>query len=464
MRSEGEQMDSGFIDILKQMVKEQGKTALTDHKRGRAFLNDYTGSEYKKEKRLILLAVEEGLAKAIDETDDLEPCKKACIRDLNEDYSLDTKSAEDIINTLALVLRGDTTWTISPVAERAAAEKAAADKAAAEKAEAERKAAVKKALAEKDAADKATAKQAAAAKRAAKKAAAQNVAAARKAARRSYSSSNSGSPIFVIVDRDSGDGSEIIFGVIGAAIGLGVGSLIGGFIAIILGGAIGWGIGREIGKSVYVNLLAIILAIACGVLIAFLAGWTGNGLFPDLAPTIARILFIPFMIAGAALFIFARSRGNRILLITLIALSIGGAIALTEPPFPFSLTKNNPTAANTAAAQTDATATTATTETVINYPPIDPSQLIGTWTDTDKSTWTFNANGGLRWGNSSDGYLSLTYTITGSKLEFTTRGNNQSYNVLVSPDGRTITLKGGRRYAMSDTRGIERAENTLTKQ
>ena len=336
-------MDSGFVDILKQLVAEQGSSALFDVRQSKALLTDYTRNEYKKETRLFLQGIEAGAAKALAETDDLEPCKKKYIRELDDDYALDTETAEDIVNTLALVLRGDTTWTISPLAERAAAEKAAADKAAAEKAEAERKAAVKKALAEKDAADKAAAKQAAAAK----KAAAQNAAAARKAARRS---SSSGSPIFLIVDRDSGDGSEIIFGVIGAAIGLGVGSLIGGFIAIILCGAIGWCIGREIGKSVYVNLLAIILAIACGVLIAFLAGWTGNGLFPDLAPTIARILFIPFMIAGAALFIFARSRGNRVLLIALIALSIGGGIALTEPPFPFSLTKNNPTAANTATA------------------------------------------------------------------------------------------------------------------
>ena len=107
-------MDSGFIDILKLLIKEQGKAALTDRTKGRAFLSDYTGNEYKKEKRQILLAIEEGMAKTIDETNDLEPCKKACIRDLNEDYSLDTNAAQDIINTLALVLRGDTTVTASP--------------------------------------------------------------------------------------------------------------------------------------------------------------------------------------------------------------------------------------------------------------------------------------------------------------------------------------------------------------
>jgi uncharacterized protein YraI len=372
-------MDSGFINILQKLVDEQGKAALTDRTKGRAFLSDYTGNEYKKEKRQILLAIEEGMAKTIDETNDLEPCKKACIRDLNEDYSLDTNAAQDIINTLALVLRGDTTLTASPTAERAAAEKAAAEKAAAEKAEAERKAAVKKALAERDAADRTAAKQAAAANRA-----------ARKAARRS---SSSGSPIFVIVDRDSGDGSEIIFGVIGAAIGLGVGSLIGGFIAVILGGAIGWYTGKEIGKNVYVNLLAVILALACGILIAFLAGWIGNGLRPDWSPTIARILFFPFMIAGAALFFIARSRGNTILLITLIALSIGGGIALTEPPFPFPLTKSEPAAANSTAAQTSVTATI-TSNVNFRRGPSTTNEIIRQLQQGDAVTLTGETSGG----------------------------------------------------------------------
>jgi hypothetical protein len=357
-------MDQAFINILQKLVADHGKAALTDAKRGRAFISDYTGNEYKKEKRLFLLAVEAGMAKAIDEADDLEACKKTYIRELDDDYALDTDVAEDMINILALILRGDKTKTISPLAAKAAAEREAAEKAAVKKAIAEREAAAKKAAAAKRAANRAAARKAAAAKWdavkkaastkwAARKAAAKSAAAARRAARRSSSSSSS-SPIFAIVDRDSGDGSSILFGIIVAAIGLGVGGLIGGFIATGLGGVIGWSIGHEIGKSLYVNLLAIILAIACGALIAFLAGWTGNGLFPDLAPTIARILFIPFMIAGAALFIFAQSRGNRILLITLTTLSIGGVIVLTEPPFPFNLSRNEAATADTAAAQTAA--------------------------------------------------------------------------------------------------------------
>jgi hypothetical protein len=127
------------------------------------------------------------------------------------------------------------------------------------------------------------------------------------------------------------------------------------------GGVVGWVIGSQlIGKSIYVNLLAVILGVACGVLIAFLAGWVGNGLRPDLAPTIARTLFIPFAIAGTALFLIARSKGITVLLVVLVIFSIGGGIALTEPPFPSSLSRGITTVAqtiNTSIASTTATVT-----------------------------------------------------------------------------------------------------------
>ena len=117
------------------------------------------------------------------------------------------------------------------------------------------------------------------------------------------------------------------------------------------------------GKITFVNFFQIILGIACGVLIAFLAGWTGNGLRPDLAPAIARILFFPFMIAGTVLFLIARSNGNKILLFLLIVLSIGGGIVLKKPPFPFSFTKSNSPAEQTS----DADETIATVLYRVNF-------------------------------------------------------------------------------------------------
>jgi WD40 repeat protein len=111
-------LEQGFVDILKKLVDEQGKTALTDAKKTKAFLADYTKNEYKKESRLLLQAVDAGAAKAIDGADELEPCKKAQIRELEEEHGLNSAWAADIVNTLALVLRGDTTETVSASAEK----------------------------------------------------------------------------------------------------------------------------------------------------------------------------------------------------------------------------------------------------------------------------------------------------------------------------------------------------------
>jgi TPR repeat protein len=109
-------MEQGFVDILKQLVKEQGNVALTDAKKCKALLADYTKNEYKKESLLLFRAVESGITKAIDGADDLTACKKAKIRDLEEEQALNPVMAADIVDTLALVLRGDTSKTITQVA------------------------------------------------------------------------------------------------------------------------------------------------------------------------------------------------------------------------------------------------------------------------------------------------------------------------------------------------------------
>jgi len=92
-------LEQGFVDILKQLVAEQTNAALTDAKRCKALLVDYTKNEYKKESRLLIQAVEAGVAKAIDGTDELEPCKKARIRELEEKQSFNSTAAADIVNT-----------------------------------------------------------------------------------------------------------------------------------------------------------------------------------------------------------------------------------------------------------------------------------------------------------------------------------------------------------------------------
>ena len=104
-------MEQEFIDILKKLIAEQGKETLLNASKCKAFLADYTRNEYKKESRFLLQALEAGVQKAIDTTQELVICKKQQVRLLHEDYGLDAKIAADVVDTLALVLREDTART-----------------------------------------------------------------------------------------------------------------------------------------------------------------------------------------------------------------------------------------------------------------------------------------------------------------------------------------------------------------
>jgi len=114
-------MDQAFIDILKQLVKEQGNTALTDAKKCKALLADYTRNEYKKQSRLLILTVEEGLSKVIEGAENISACKKAQIKELEEEHGINSAFAADIVDALAFILRGDTSKSVTttPAVEKA---------------------------------------------------------------------------------------------------------------------------------------------------------------------------------------------------------------------------------------------------------------------------------------------------------------------------------------------------------
>jgi len=105
-------MDKGFVNILQKLISEQGKEALLNPAKCKAFLADYTKGEYKKESRLLLQALEAGVHKAIDTTEELEICKKQQARVLQNEYFLAAEIASDVIDTLALILRGETPKTL----------------------------------------------------------------------------------------------------------------------------------------------------------------------------------------------------------------------------------------------------------------------------------------------------------------------------------------------------------------
>jgi hypothetical protein len=101
-------LDAQFTAILQTLIAEQGKQALTNPAKCRAFLPDYTKSEYTKERRLLFQVVEAGTAKALDSAADVELCKKQQARHLQEELFMTEESAIQVVTILALVLRGDT--------------------------------------------------------------------------------------------------------------------------------------------------------------------------------------------------------------------------------------------------------------------------------------------------------------------------------------------------------------------
>jgi tetratricopeptide (TPR) repeat protein len=100
-------MNTTFIDILQKLIAEQGKEALLNSAKCKAFLADYTKGEYKKESRLLLQALEAGVQKAIDTTGELEICKQQQIRVLQEEHFLTAEAAADVVETLIVVLKGE---------------------------------------------------------------------------------------------------------------------------------------------------------------------------------------------------------------------------------------------------------------------------------------------------------------------------------------------------------------------
>jgi formylglycine-generating enzyme required for sulfatase activity len=104
-------VDQNFVSILEKLIKERGKEVLLDKSKCKAFLSDYTRNEYKNESDLLFLAIEAGSAKAINDTEELRICKLQQIRKLHENKFLAPEFSIDVVDTLALVLRGSTTRT-----------------------------------------------------------------------------------------------------------------------------------------------------------------------------------------------------------------------------------------------------------------------------------------------------------------------------------------------------------------
>jgi uncharacterized protein YegP (UPF0339 family) len=100
-------MNQDFITIIKKLVAEQGRETMLNPSKCKAYLADYTKGEYKMESHLLLQALDAGVQKAIDTTENFKICKQQQIKILQDNYSIAENRAAEVVNTLALILRGD---------------------------------------------------------------------------------------------------------------------------------------------------------------------------------------------------------------------------------------------------------------------------------------------------------------------------------------------------------------------
>jgi len=84
-------------------------------------------------------------------------------------------------------------------------------------------------------------------------------------------------------------------------------------------------------------------------------------------------------------------------------------------------------------------------------------KIIGTWTDQGNLTWVFSADGKLTISNPRTGNTDLyKYVVTDTKLsrmaEITNAANAaiETYDILLSADGKTLVLANGWNSSISD--------------
>jgi hypothetical protein len=100
-------MKAEFTSLVQKLVSEQGQDTLFNTAKCKAFLADYSGSEYQSERRLLLQVVEAGITSGIANTNDLAGYKQVAAKKLQDDYYLAPNVASGVVDMLISVLRGE---------------------------------------------------------------------------------------------------------------------------------------------------------------------------------------------------------------------------------------------------------------------------------------------------------------------------------------------------------------------
>ena len=93
-------MDAGFTAILQQIKAERGFSFFENLAKCKSLLQDFTAGQYKKESRLLLLAIEAGCPGEIARSTEPEITLKKLVSKLHEEYSMDQSAAERIVDLL----------------------------------------------------------------------------------------------------------------------------------------------------------------------------------------------------------------------------------------------------------------------------------------------------------------------------------------------------------------------------
>ena len=107
-------MDKNFVDIIKKVVnelKKKGDDAISSINTWKSLLNDFAHGEYKQEIEWVLFAIGKNVHMEIYKADDLKICKLKQIRIIQEQLRWTETDAIDMVDTLACVLRGESSKT-----------------------------------------------------------------------------------------------------------------------------------------------------------------------------------------------------------------------------------------------------------------------------------------------------------------------------------------------------------------
>lgn len=95
-----------LLDIIKQIVSEQGEQILSEPKRVKAFFSDLAINEPKPQKQAFMLCLEHGFVKILKEIPEKERvnCKESLAQKLHKEEGLDLDLCKEAIAMLSAVL------------------------------------------------------------------------------------------------------------------------------------------------------------------------------------------------------------------------------------------------------------------------------------------------------------------------------------------------------------------------